>query len=213
MNRTTHRLSARAFTLIEGLVVVAVIVLLATVLFPRRQHATFYAKRIGCVNNLKQIGLAFGVFATANTNVFPTQAPVSAGGSTSVSNALRHFQAVSSGLNTPALLVCPADTRRPASGFAVLSNASISYFLGLDAKESDPQTFLAGDCNLMTNGVPVGSGLLDLTTNLTVGWTAQLHYNAGNVLFGDGHVDALSNNRLQECSLNSGIATNRLLIP
>jgi prepilin-type processing-associated H-X9-DG protein len=73
--------------------------------------------------------------------------------------------------------------------------------------------FLAGDRNLMTNGVPVGSGLLVLMMNLTASWTAQMHKNAGNVAFGDGHVDSLSSDRLQEQLNYSGVATNRLLIP
>jgi prepilin-type processing-associated H-X9-DG protein len=163
---------------------------------------------------LKQIGLAFRIFASDHEGAFPMDISTNKGGSMEYSSELfRHFQILSNELSTPKILGCPADTRRPASGFAVLSNANISYFLGLEAKESDPQTFLTGDRSLMTNSVPVGSGLLELTTNLTAGWTSRMHNNAGNVLFGDGHVDALSNNGLQEQLINSNIATNRLLIP
>ena len=129
------------------------------------------------------------------------------------SRAFRHLQVLSNELSTPRILACPSDTRKPASGFSVLSDANISYFLGVDAKESAPQVLLAGDRNLMTNGVSVGSGLLELSTNLTVGWTAQMHNNAGNVLFGDGHVDSLTNHRFQEQLINSGVATHRLLVP
>src|SRR5205807_1837618 len=144
---------------------------------------------------------------------FPMSISTSKGGSMEYANeAFRHFLATSNELSTPKILACPSDTRKPASSFAVLRNANISYFLGLDAKESAPQVLLAGDRNLMTNGVLVGSGLLELTTNLTVGWTAQMHNNAGNAAFGDGHVDSLSGNRLQEQLINSGVATNRLLI-
>src|SRR6185503_3256311 len=97
----------------------------------------------------------------------------------------------------------PEDKERTTANNWLIGNQNISYFLGLDAKYEESQILLAGDRNLMTNGVPVRSGLLELTTNLTVGWTSRMHNNAGNVLFGDGRVDALSNNRLQEQLINS----------
>ena len=114
------------------------------------------------------------------------------------SEAFRHFQGLSNELSTPKILACPSDTRKPAPGFSFLSNANISYFVGLDAKDSAPDVLLSGDRNL--------------TTNPTVAWTARMHKNADNAAFGDGHVDSLSSNRLHEQLTNSGVA-NRLLIP
>jgi prepilin-type processing-associated H-X9-DG protein len=204
-----------ALTLMEMMLVVAVIGVLLALFLPALMKPRARASRINCVNNLKQIGLAFRQWALDNSDRFPVFVSVTNGGTMELvpsGNVFPHFQVMSNELYMPKILVCPAETRPPATSWTSLSNSNISYFIVLDAEYTQPQMFLSGDSNLEVDGKPVGPGILNLQTNSAVAWTASRHVRQGNVAFLDGSVQGFSSVRLRSALANSGI-TNRLAIP
>jgi len=68
------RTARTAFTLIELLVVIAIIAILAAMLLPALASAKERARRAGCLNNLRQFGLAVHIYATDNEGIVPKSA-------------------------------------------------------------------------------------------------------------------------------------------
>lgn len=95
------------FTLMEILTVIVIIVILAGLLTPAISKAQRQAKRVECMNNLRQIGMALQQYALDNNGAFPpdltTLTTVPAG-----DTYLPDSPTISGG-TTPAILVCSAD--------------------------------------------------------------------------------------------------------
>jgi prepilin-type N-terminal cleavage/methylation domain-containing protein len=185
------------FSLIELLLVLAIIGILAALLLPALTQGQARARQIQCLTQLREDGIAFHSFAHDHNGKFPMAVPASAGGTLELSDSAyrltgefyfsyRHFQALSNELVTPKLVVCPADKRSAATNFAALRNDNLSYFVGLNADMAKPASILAGDRNI-TNDWMRPASLLHLGPNQFIRWTSELHRFRGDLLFADGH--------------------------
>ena len=61
----------KGFTLVELLVVIAIISILISLLLPSLNVAKELARRTGCLNNMRQIGLGLIMYANSNGGTFP----------------------------------------------------------------------------------------------------------------------------------------------
>ena len=210
MNFTFQRFSKNGFTLVALLVIIAVIAVLAAMLLPALASAKKKAQRINCVNNLKQLGLAYRIWEGDNGDKYPMAVFTI----NSAADTFRYFQVMSNELSTPRILVCPADTRTAAANFVRLKNQNVSYFVGLDANDAYPRRFLSGDRNITGPAAPE-NGILKLVPGGSVSWTAEIHVNQGNLGLADGSAWQYSNSQLREALQKSGdkADTWRLALP
>lgn len=214
--------------MVEMMVVVVVVTILAGLLLPALSKAKAKAMRIHCVGRLKNVGLADRIFATDNGELFPWER--SRADATNRMNfpdltglpagdqVVRIYKSLSNELSTPIIIACPSDEREPAKDWLKLTTNNISYFVGVSARESLPQTFMAGDRNLVLDGKEL-TGRVELKSDAPLAWDKNIHGFQGEVTMGDGSVQQLSSGkvmsskRLKEALKNTGVETNVLLIP
>lgn len=218
-------------TIFEAIIVVAVLALLAAIFLPALISHHPHRHRIDCVNNLKQVGLAYRIWAGDNNDKYPMEVSVTQGGTMELLNtpdAWKTFQLMSNELSTPKILACPDALAYDlaATNFSDDLKNKISYFIGQDATPTNPAALLSGDDNFILNHLPVKPGGVNVTSNSQIEWDAARHVEAvkrywifkakktyGGIVFGDGSVQTVTSSGLTNLFQQTGLATNRLAIP
>ena len=215
----------------EAAVTICVIGLVILVLLPGLRASKIKHHPISCSNNLKQIGLAFKIWEGDHNDKFPMGLSVTNGGTYELMEtpeAWRAFQVMSNELSTPMILRCPQDSTRTnfTKGFCDDLKNNISYFTGIVADDSDPQSIVSGDDNFRLNNSPVSIGDYTISSNSEVEWDASRHFwkvkqgwfeevkiNYGYLMMADGSVQSASDAGLKIYIQQSNVVTNRLAIP
>jgi prepilin-type processing-associated H-X9-DG protein len=192
-----------AFTLLELLAAIAIIIVLMALLLPAVTKSVAKARQVECLSHLRQIGLAMTSFAHDHSGRYPMQISNLEGGSLwanrdrlpashLLSFSARHFQVLSNELSSAKLVLCPTDKKKEAPNFASLTAAQMSYWVFYPASPGNSTHPLAGDWNVQsvtTNGSVIGAR----TNLLSIRFSDQLHQFRGNILFADGRVELVRN--------------------
>ncbi|MGQ9730741.1 MAG: DUF1559 family PulG-like putative transporter [Candidatus Zipacnadales bacterium] len=210
MIHKSHKRLYGGFTLIELLVVIAIIAILAAILFPVFSRAREKARQATCQSNLKQLGLAFMMYAQDYDEVMPPAYYYAAGWTqeyawdfhidwnTSNSELGLIGPYTKNGQLNQCITFRGETWGRPHTGYAY----NTTYIGGPPDEGRTPaalaqidlpaETTLIADSAIDYGGAPAGNQYLRAPSDWMYAWigpNVHFRHNGGaNVVYADGHV-------------------------
>ena len=185
----------KGFTLIELLVVIAIIALLAAILFPSFSRARENARKVSCINNLKQLGLGFLQYTQDYDELLPGSSPSSASpptsagghwvvsppaGCTGAASPCRpDTGAIFPYIKSVQIYICPSDGFGDDKRLSYAMNTDCSQRSMADAKYVSKTVLLLDEALSLNDGNWAFGNLNDQFS--------VIHLDMTNFLFLDGH--------------------------
>ena len=192
--------SSSGFTLLELMIVIAIVAVLAGLIMPVTQNVITRARDQQCANNLRQIGVAANAAANDNDNRYPiieidpTGQPVSDAFNVDAKDMVAALTPY--GL-TPSVFQCPADIRGP-NNYVNAAPPSSSYMWSPYSEDNPTAspTIYRRRGGSMTNSAGQQIVILPSRLQLASDWAAvhmayDQNLGAGMMIYtvyGDGHV-------------------------
>lgn len=168
-----------AFTLVEMLVVIAIIAMLAALLLPVLSRGKETARSTACVSNLHQIGLALQIYVDSHHNRLPVMRDRPADTNSPPANALPSVDVVlKTDLGNLNVLRCPSDR----DGIFEQTGSSYSWNSLLNGEDADHLKVLG--LNFSPRAIPVFFDKEGFHA-------ARGPDKAVNYLYADGHIKNL----------------------
>lgn len=198
-----QRWQRRGFTLGEILTVIAVLLVLAALLFPVLGRVRARGRQTACQSNLRQIGLAVQQYLQDNDSTLPA--------------FINWREATASYIKSPAIFMCPSAPPLPQNPLIISEEGKYNFFVGFlntlvvehengklkqgfagvndSSVANASKIFVSGDGPVVgfsrdvpmprsdACGLTMGNGKPDTLQTLSV-----IHSGGGNYLFYDGHV-------------------------
>jgi prepilin-type processing-associated H-X9-DG protein/prepilin-type N-terminal cleavage/methylation domain-containing protein len=170
-----------AFTLVELLVVMAIIALLLGLTLPSFQRAILSAQSTRCAGNLRAIGIAVSQAASDNDNEYPAISQAATSPYPPGSDAKDLYDTLSPYGITSNLLECPTDLQSGSGSAFKQYGSSYEWNPAFDDEVTvTPILYFSP-----TVQVPVNNSRVHLCFDFN-----PVHNGRPNYLYGDGHVRA-----------------------
>lgn len=215
--RKASSLSTSGFTIVELLVVVAIIAILASLLLPTLSKAKAKGQQVSCLNNLKQLNLCWTMYADDNdgrlapNNVKPGRVEESSADSWVTGNA--RFETNTLNIENGKLFKynrsagiyrCPADRSHVTRLKNLLRTRSYSISTGIAHENAQRSLKYVRNFSDLTEPMPakasvfidedaysIQDGAMGIEPREALYWNlpSSRHANAGTLTFADGHAE------------------------